>query len=332
MKELLRAFDLGLLKSSEHFTIRRQPDGRMSVLLNPKIKKKKKKDVVCPDVELVCDAIHASLTKCGFSPLPADDGNFYAEANYAGGGPNLGLEEPSGVGPMLDESLFYLKLTETDRGTTHPQDHLNSGCDPNAYGATHSGTLTQVVEFDPIACAAHLTSCSGSVITTVHINPGDYGEGGAPYTATYTYDCNGERCVDDGPNTGCQSYPFGAHPICQGWEGIIKLETEYTTDMLKANVLSVLPAYPGTWNGSNSSYVDLSDDESSYTVRRFKPKFLFSSPLPAGAVLTYYEQGVTEVERTWTAAGGETEYVGDEVLEPAENGSITVETFSLQCP
>jgi len=66
------------------------------------------------------------------------------------------------------------------------------------------------------------------------------------------------------------------------------ISSEYTTADLRTNTIAALPAYSGTFGchpgyltgqGCDfSSFANLSVDEINYTIRRFKHKFLLSSP------------------------------------------------------
>jgi hypothetical protein len=87
-----------------------------------------------------------------------------------------------------------------------------------------------------------------------------------------------------------------------------------------------------------SATAALSSDETSYSIRRFKPRFSFSVPACAGMVLDYVERftpaaggSPTDTARSWTATGGETSYDGPEIVEPASNGTVTILSYSVDC-
>jgi hypothetical protein len=109
------------------------------------------------------------------------------------------------------------------------------------------------------------------------------------------------------------------------------LSNEYTTEMLIANTEAALPPYPGTFTGTCSAYRDLSSDETSYTIRRFRYKFTF----PAGTqpfVIHWVERfspngggPPSDTQQSEEISIGATESSVHEVLEPNSNGTTTIE-------
>jgi hypothetical protein len=110
---------------------------------------------------------------------------------------------------------------------------------------------------------------------------------------------------------------------------------EYTTDMLKANTTNALPPYPGTFTGTCSAYRNLSPDEASYTIQRFRYKFTF--PAAEQAFVVHWVERFTpegggppaDTSRSESIPAGATESSVREVLEPSSNGTITIECFGI---
>lgn len=116
-------------------------------------------------------------------------------------------------------------------------------------------------------------------------------------------------------------------PATPGGNAIESLLDEYTTAHLIADAVSALPAYPNTWTGTCSSYRDLSADEQTYTVRRFKYRFA----LPNLSGFTTYNLSWLEgsTTRTYTWNGTDTQTPTYTVNEPASNGSIAITNITV---
>lgn len=256
-------------------------------------------------VTLVGDSISASRAKCGYEALNGGDGFFYSEASYAGGGPNVGLEVPTGIGAPISEWAIFLKRTIVATGTTHPEDELNSGCNPAGY--THSGTFTTVEEADPIACTSTRTECEGSVSSTDGVH-------------TYTVDCDGETGVEWG--------------ICMGWEGSIILEDEYTTAALIANTIADLPAFDSDFDDSQFASRSQDEEELTYAIQRLRYKFTFTST-GASFSIHWKERFTPDVgspvdtPRSTVIGPSDTESAVFTLNEPAENGITTIEDIEI---
>ncbi len=110
----------------------------------------------------------------------------------------------------------------------------------------------------------------------------------------------------------------------------IDLSDEYTTDQLILNTIAALPSYPGTFTDSCLASRDLSTNEKTYTISRFKPKFTIGAALGTGLTICYNEHLVpdsgsnTNIPRTVTITAGQTNVVGTEITEPDDDGQITV--------
>ena len=111
---------------------------------------------------------------------------------------------------------------------------------------------------------------------------------------------------------------------------------EYMTAMLISNTIAAVPPYPGTFTGACSAYRNLSSDETSYTVQRFKYKFTFptaTEPFVIHWVERFTPAGngsPSDTSRCDPISIGTTETSVHEVLEPSSNGTITVEDVYVE--
>jgi hypothetical protein len=124
---------------------------------------------------------------------------------------------------------------------------------------------------------------------------------------------------------------FPAHityaPATPGGNATETLSNEYTTSDLIADTVAALPAYPNTWIGTCSSFRDISNDEITYTVRRFK--YRFQLPNLSGYTtynLSWQEGGTT---RTYSWNGSDTFTPTYTVNEPVVDGSIGITSIQV---
>jgi len=258
--------------------------------------------VSCPTVSLVCDSISASKTKCGF-------GGFEA-------------------------ATFYLRKDEID----------NWSCSKPAGGDnyTSAGSTTRTDEYDPATCVRTL-SCSGTV--TEHCPICD------PVDCTNTYVLNGNECDFLGgcgaalglcdcfsciPETVSDTQQVCDDPGCSTGGTATEtlqenLSEEYTTALLVSTTIAALPPYLGTYFGSCSAVRNLSSDESSYSIQRFKYKFTIPTALSNDLHIYWTERftpigggSPTDTAKNTVIGVGSTESSLFEVLEPSTNGTTTV--------
>jgi 3D (Asp-Asp-Asp) domain-containing protein len=190
----------------------------------------------------------------------------------------------------------------------------------------------------------------------VHILSADEWVGHCPQmTMTITLVMSGEDCTEDvtvernytpGVPEGCDDNRF---ILCDGdiWDYAISdteaqcddidqhrhwtLSDEYTTAMLIANTIGALPPYPGSFTGVCSAYRNLSSDETSYSIQRFRYKFTFAAaaqPFVIHWVERFSPTGnesPTDTPQSEQIPIGATESRVHEVLEPASNGTVTIE-------
>jgi hypothetical protein len=114
------------------------------------------------------------------------------------------------------------------------------------------------------------------------------------------------------------------------------LSDEYTTAILIANTENALPPYPGTFTGTCSAYRNLSSDESSYSIRRFRYEFTFDAATESFVIhwverFTPADNGPpSDTSRCEQVPVDATETSIYEVLEPSSNGTITIEDVYVE--
>jgi hypothetical protein len=133
----------------------------------------------------------------------------------------------------------------------------------------------------------------------------------SPTNATFTSDCG---------------VPSGARTVTTA-----ALSSEYTTAALIANTIAALPSYDGVFDDDYEASKDLSHDESSYSISRFRYKFTWSDPLVIDCPVSWIERTyddaghkVSDNPMSETVSAGSTESSVYEVMEPGANGSIEV--------
>jgi hypothetical protein len=107
------------------------------------------------------------------------------------------------------------------------------------------------------------------------------------------------------------------------------LSNEYDVSMLRSDVAATIPGYPGTFTGTCSALYDLSSDQVTVTLRRFKYKF----QLPDLTGLTCYKitwlEGSAPMSYLWN--GTDTETPTYEVLEPSSPGTVGISSIVASC-
>ena len=285
----------------------------------------------CPEmITLACDTISSSLTKC-----------FWAE-NFFG----CALTDSPRI-------KYFFKLTTT---ITWSIDHPFSPTD-----CTSSGNVTFVAAYvldTSFSCVALPLSVSGSVTlngVTTGLNASNwtnYIEAGNSGAITFQFP-DGSGCppitVDSsttGYETDCPgSFTFhdSATPTDPpdtsngNYSRTNVFSVEYPTGDLIANVESNLPDYDGVYDDTCSASRNLSTDEVSYSIQRFRPQFSFTA-VTFSRTLHYKEHFVptvgvpSDTNRMIPVASGVTSVVGPEVIEPASNGTITITAQHFTTP
>lgn len=143
-------------------------------------------------------------------------------------------------------------------------------------------------------------------------------------SGSFTY--NDVTCIGSGDVFDCA--PHGGTCCVSGtWD----LSVEYTTAMLIANTVAAMPMYDGVYIDPCFALRDLSDDESTYTIQSFKPKFTIPDSRETNLNICYNEHFVPDdggppidTPKMVTILAGLTEVVGAEVVYPDVNGVITI--------
>jgi len=259
----------------------------------------------CALPTLQCDSVSASLTKCGFDeyyPYESTPPKVYRTRAWSGGMAQQTFDNDDCNAVDLLEtyeirfsgSVTYARSTCTTSGTNDWAEYRDGTLEDS--GTTTSSPMGNYVAF-----------CGGEC---------------DPTTSAIS-----QEFVPD--NTCVGSFP--AHktyaPATPGGNAKETLSNEYTTAHLIADTESALPAYPGTWSGTCSSYRDLSADEMTYTLRRFKYRF----QLPTLTGYTVYnfswKEGATSRSYTWN--GSDTYSPTYTVNEPAADGSVEITDVAI---
>ncbi len=259
--------------------------------------------------------------------------------------------------------VLFRVLLPLGIGSAFAQGNLQLACDSVSVSKAKCGFLDFVHAFvDPYdpsprgyyiiqSCFYHgnCGDCEGTTIWTYDINSCTYSPdatipGCGFYAGPATDDCgfNTSPCIPpalQGDIVGLTATYFlkqgTAHPCPDPNEPIhtatATLSDEYTTPMLASNTVAALPAYPGTFTGNCSAYRNLSSDESSYSIQRFRYKFTF--PAAEQPFIIHWVERFTpdgggspaDTSRSESIPAGATESNVREVVEPNSNGTVTIE-------
>lgn len=245
-----------------------------------------------PSPTLVCDTIAASISKCGYAEWtsPSTPPKYYLRRDLTG---HVAEDVYSGV------TCGSGTLTQTDQW--------------------YSGSCV----FDPVTCMPGTSTLANSLT------------GGYAYGDPSQAGCEAVECVPSvtqttitttGDSNCYSSYP--AHV----WYGSYTdtLSVEYTTATLLTSTVSALPSYPNTWVGANEAMRDLSADELTYSIQRFKYKFILPDLTGFDCYKIEWNEGSTAKSYIWNGTDTETGVYG-EVTEPGTDGSITVNSIVVTC-
>lgn len=269
----------------------------------------------CPAPTLVCDSISASKTKCGWAEFgtPSSPPKKYLVKTLSG----AITTEFNNVGGA-DCSSCFDKTVNTFSGA----------CSYD--GATCARTDTgQVVQdyYNPCITLDSTMTCPVCELAVPFVG------GSCSPLSSFVTDCNGtlvETATDrtyTGNTTCCDFSTFSAKSAGSVSE---TLSSEYTTAQLIANAEAALPSYPGTFAGTCSSLRDLSSDELTYTVRRFKYKFILPSMTGITSYVINWNEGATAKSYTWDGVATETPVYGP-VSEPGSNGTVGISSITVTC-
>lgn len=116
---------------------------------------------------------------------------------------------------------------------------------------------------------------------------------------------------------------YGSYPAFY-YSGTVldQLSNEYTTAMLIAHTESLLPSYPNTYTGNCLASRDLESDELTYSISRFKYKFLLPVLTGYSTYQITWNEGTTPMTYNWDGYSTQTPvYTAN---EPSTNGSYTI--------
>ena len=262
-----------------------------------------------PAPTLACDSISATMSKAGFQ---AFDGSFVWYL----------LSTLSNVTSYLHEAIVSPGNGACNQPETASEEYRYSGTetyDPSTN--TYSGSRG----------ADRYTNG----VFNVHIN--------LPTDDICSYPANQQVCGNPMDKCNCTVVTATVKDvvgdgICYGpgpdhrstGTGRDSLGTEYTTAMLEANTIASLPSYPGTFSGTCSSLFDLDVDEVTFTVRRFKYKFILPDLTGFDCYKLTWMEGATAKSYLWNGTDTETPVYGP-VLEPASNGTVGITSVVATC-
>lgn len=294
-------------------------------------------DATCPTATLSCDSIAASASKCGFSEF----------VGYESTPPKLYRTKTTHESATVNVHTADYCDAYVGSAEKEVTESYDADCVYHASACTGSGTVTRTVDTSPACGYSESDNC-----TTTTANPCAYEIPWGPFCGVVFQ--IGSCTQTTTSNTRTNECPYDFVPTMGGYishNTYTKTETlsdEFTTAELNSAVDAAMPAYSGAFDcgaafapgqGCECQAVyDLSEDETSLTKEKFKPRFDWPTALVAGTVLSYKERftpsgggSPTDTVRTWTAAGGETFHVGTEVVATS-NGVTTIVNVVTTCP
>lgn len=287
----------------------------------------------CSTPTLACDSISASKSKCGYTEFaPSDPPKYYLVKTSVSSG-SYDAPPPPGCTGTATNSWSSTRVDTTDEDT----------CVQSCTSASGSSSVDVpwTGPFCSPCSSSGAASCSGGNTSFCGFGSSDI----RSYTGcawTFTPICNTgieAACAACGPSVVDTATVETSTWACNPAPGNINVNTtltvtlssEYTTASLIANTEAALPSYPGTFSGSCSASRDLSDDETTYSIQRFKYKFTWADPLPSDCKISWIERTydsdgnpVSDTPMSETVLAGETESTVYEVMEPADNGTVGV--------
>jgi hypothetical protein len=262
---------------------------------------------------LECDTIIATWMKCGYPQYPG----------YISSPPKMFLtKEWTG---KLQEFVWNLDNCGIDPPGAPTDDApyaiFSGSCTFNRTTCTASGGLliTEAGGTTPVLCADFLT---GYIACASLECPPVVTDFGGLQQEVFT------------PDEVCYS-TFPAHKFVGTATTGVPVPTEllyneYTTGLLITDTEGMLPSYPNTWDGDSQAIRDLSPDEMSYNIQRFKYRFQLPSLggysfyridwLEDGAPMSYTLDGFSSVTPEYGP-----------VLEPSTNGTKVISGISVTC-
>jgi hypothetical protein len=214
-----------------------------------------------PSPTLVCEYITATLTKCGYEEYPSHVSTppkIYRTMTLSGTVFACGFVfDPSANCYSSGDSLYTINNTFAFSGSNS---FSRSSCSFTAAHRNEYSDSSQGSYYAPCVASSNLVS-SASYPYGVDRPYAPYDSFTNTFTST-TRTLTGDGCVSNFYSGGSASET---------------LSDEYTTAQLIADTEAALPSYSGSFSSGStpcSSYCNLSTDESTYTIRRRKFKFL----------------------------------------------------------
>lgn len=267
----------------------------------------------CAMPELVCDSISYTESKCGFpeqSGYESSPPKFYREQTWSG---TLTVEQWDA--PDCDLGIgFRTEFSEYIFSGTSFVSESDCSITPGNLLEQPDGDITPI-PVEPMSNFVNgvNTNSQPAVITST----------------TYTI-------TNDGV-----CYPSGGESFKKSGEAVETLSDEFSTAELLSRVDGALDfiSYPGTWAGDCFALRDLTDDEVTYTIQRFKYKFILPdltgySSYTINWVERFTPEGggsPTDTPRSYTWNGTDTETSVRTVLEPVADGIIEIVDIEVEC-
>lgn len=293
--------------------------------------KKRGHTFVCPSATLVCDSVSKSKSKCGYSTFTTTTPpkiylhqSIYCYYRYHVEHPVCG----EGHAPIVEEGNW----------------DAHASCDIDPVTCVETTTPdTELWVRTTTACDGSTSTRSDSLIAAC----GDVSQA-----------CGGTLGGDSSPPTSSITATdyvvtrhYGTLPDIHNRTHEKHLTTEYTTNDLKANTISALPAYCGVYGCSGrsgchtgtgcscSATANLSSDETSYTLQRVQYKILLSVPACAGMIVSWnyhfqpspFGSPTNTAGPGFMASGGETEIGPFVIPDPTSNGTTTITDITVNC-
>ena len=259
----------------------------------------------CALPSLQCDSITASKTKCGFdeySPYGSTPPKTYRTRSWSGG-----MAQQT----FNDDSCSIVNLVETyEMRFSGSVTYARSTCSvsgTNNWAEYRDGVLEDSGSTTSLPMNSYVAFCSGECDPTV--------------SATSQQFVPDNVCVGSFPSH--KTYA----PATPGGNATESLSNEYTTADLISDTVAALPAYPNTFAGTCSSYRDLSSDEQTYTIRRFKYRFALPNLTGYTTYNFTWMEGGTARSYTWN--GSDTQTPTYTVNEPVVNGQVDITAVTI---
>lgn len=244
-------------------------------------------------------------------------------------------EGPPPVCGFLHEGQYYATKIETQSGSAE------GGFDPCDYTQSYTSTKTTTKSVVEGVCTESVSYSGSSSYNLTGESCPYYKE-----SCTSTQASDGSWSGTVTPENGDPSYPIDTPcggdlgPTVVSYSSLVTPEPGESTEEMIARITGELPDYPDTWDGGCTAARDLSPDESSFSISKFKWRI---SHAAVGDYLKVW------VRRVTTPEGGSPSYepltpyewsgpdTGEPVYGPefeesiSEDGTVTIEIYKYSC-